>query len=164
MKTSSLFQKYLLFLAFSLLTTLPSMAQVDLGLRFGEPSGLDLKFGLNKKTALNVVAGGNFRGRNGYGGGYTVMVAHHWLKSTNTTGLNWYWGLGGLVASRDYYWDGRERDRYTALALVVPFGLDYKINGAPVVLFGELTPGADVVPAGVFLGASLGVRLRLSDL
>lgn len=141
-------------------------AQVALGLRFGEPSGLDARFGMGKTNALNVAFGYNYRNRDRWSAG--AMVAYHWIKDTRSPGLKWYYGVAGLVSSRTYrtyrWWREEDEARFVALTLAIPVGLQYDFNGAPIQLFGEVLPGADILPGDLYLGASIGIRLQLDKL
>lgn len=157
--------KILLLVGVLLVLVLPhqSKAQVALGLRLGEPSGLNARFGLGKQHALDVTLGGGYRWSSAWG--YNLMANYLWIRPTGTSGLTWYYGIGGVV--RTGYWFRRNPNdfdgAYTAFGANIPVGIDYKVSGSAFHVFGELNPGIMIGEywTPVYLGGGLGVRIDL---
>jgi len=161
----------LALLAFTLLGGMAhqAKAQVNLGLRFGYPTGLDATFGTGNNQELNLALGGFWGGRDRDGSrdlyGYNFMVAYHWKRNLRPVGLKWYYGLAGVVSRSNYRYGRRDyQDDFTGFAVGIPLGLEYSFDGAPIQLFAEIIPGIDINYGGLFTGGGLGIRLMLDKL
>ena len=153
----------LVFCAAVLLCSVSTTSQAQhknwaIGLRLGEPAGLNVKKYIGKNNALdiNIGAYGNFYGnRRNWGKGAAIMVNYLWQKHIpDAKGLQWYYGLGGQIGFRkDYWWD---KNKYTyeyysdetrlSLGATGMIGLEWFIPKAPISLFVDVTPYVEVVP------------------
>ena len=146
-----------------------------IGLRFGSPSGLDIKHYMGK-NAWQLTIGSGLYGvydppNGGYRSGYigfSAMFNYLWRKDwPNARGLQYYYGFGGLATTRQYYrkdWKKNYPDdpyeRRLGLGLTGALGIEYFVPAAPISLFVELNPYVEVVPYPFYtgLGASIGGR------
>ncbi|EAY27042.1 hypothetical protein [Microscilla marina] len=144
-----------------------------LGLRVGEPTGLNIKKYLGGKNALEFNIGSNgwgySRGRRYWKGEFRrslVIGANYlWqLSAGNTQGLDLYFGFGGQLSSRRY-WDRDINREENALGVGVTgvFGLEYFISASPVSIFLDFGPYIELAPAAgwAWIDAALGVRFNL---
>ncbi len=143
-----------------------AQAQVAVGIRGGNPSGITAKFYTGKSNAIDVIVGLNYGGRERNGDrnlyGYSLSADYQWIKRTNTTGLDWYYGLGASVGrSNYYYWKDEYRDDFYQFAILGALGLEYVIPSSPIQIFGELNPGVDLIPGGIYFGGGIGIRIKL---
>lgn len=145
------------------------------GLRLGEPTGLNVKKYMGKSNALDINLGayGNFYGdrRGGWGKGAVVMVNYLWQKRIpDAQGLQWYYGLGGQIGFRKYYWWDKNQYKYeyyteetrVSLGATGMIGLEWFIPKAPVSLFVDATPYIEIVPSifGINFQAGIGGRFN----
>lgn len=141
------------------------------GLRAGEPTGLNIKKYLGGKNAIEINLGRNgwgyYRGRNYWRGEFrnsiVLGVNYLWQKGTKTQGLDLYYGFGGQLSSRRY-WDrddSRERDAI-GFGLTGVFGLEYFIADTPLSAFLDFGPYLELVPATAWINidAAIGVRIN----
>jgi hypothetical protein len=146
-----------------------------IGLRLGDPSGLNIKkyFGRGNAFDLNIGSYGNFYGRSrGYRGGYygnagiAIMGNYLWQKDiTNANGLTWYYGLGGMFSSRRYYVYDSSRRVYTsnvALGATAMVGLEYFIPNTPISIFGDISAYVEIVPAPFWMNLPVGIGGRFN--
>jgi hypothetical protein len=149
-----------------------------IGIRLGEPAGLNVKKYIGKSNALdiNIGAYGNFYGQRAYKDGYwrkgaAVMVNYLWQKQIpGAKGLQWYYGLGGQVGFRKYYWWDKSRYNYeyyaeetrVSLGITGMIGLEWFIPKAPISLFVDATPYIEIVPSvfGINFQGGIGGRLN----
>lgn len=145
-----------------------------LGLKFGDPSGITLKNYMGSGNAWDLTVGRSFRSskRNDYyygNGGLSATFTYQWRKNlANTSGLEWYYGIGAQVSSRRYYkkyngyWVTNEYDNKIALGVVGVIGLEYAFSEAPFSLFLEATPYVELAPSTMWIDmqGSLGARFR----
>ncbi len=141
-----------------------------LGLRFGSPTAFTLKRYLSERNALDINLGVGQRAwrDNSYGRyrntGFSAMVNYLWRQDVGgASGLEFYYGVGGLLSVRSYYYDDRRNDVYNTragLGVTGAVGLEYFIPRAPISLFLEANPYVEVFPAPfwVNLGGALGGR------
>ena len=142
------------------------------GLRLGEPTGINVKRYLGKENALDINVGsyGSIYGgrayRNGYYRGVSFMVNYLWQRDiSNANGLQWYYGLGGLLTSRRYYYVSNKRDYYEnniALGATGMIGLEYFIPNTPISLFADLSPYVELFPAAFFVNLPAGLGGRFN--
>ena len=146
-----------------------------IGLRFGSPSGLDIKHYIHKR-AWQLTIGSGLYGvydppNGGYRSGYigfSAMFNFLWRQDfAQVSGLQYYYGFGGLISSRQYYrkdWRTQSlNDRYVTrlgLGATGAVGIEYFIPAAPIALFVELNPYLELIPYPFYtgLGASIGGR------
>lgn len=145
------------------------------GIRFGEPTALNVKKYIGKGNALdiNIGSSGSFYGRRSYRNGYydnagfALMINYLWQKKTNSSGLQWYYGLGGQLTSRRYYYykSGRnyyEYDSNISLGVTGMIGLEYFIPSTPISLFVDASPYLEIFPAPFFLSLQAGLGGRIN--
>ncbi|QHT70131.1 hypothetical protein GXP67_27530 [Rhodocytophaga rosea] len=146
-----------------------------IGLRLGDPSGLNIKkyFGKNNAFDLSIGSYGNFYGRgrsyrSGYYGnaGIAIMGNYLWQKNIpNANGLTWYYGLGGMFSSRRYYvYDSSKRvySSNVALGATATIGLEYFIPNTPISFFGDVSAYVEIVPAPFWINLPLGIGGRFN--
>jgi hypothetical protein len=161
----------LLALAIALSFGQTAFAQKDtwgLGLRFGSPTAFTAKRYIGTKNALDInVGNGPFAVYdNNYGpyrnNGFSVMINYLWRKPvTDAQGLEFYYGIGGMLSARSYYYDNKNQYRTRGgLGVTGALGLEYFIPKAPIALFAEVNPYLEVFPAPFWinLGAGIGGR------
>lgn len=91
-----------------------------------------------------------------FGNGATVLQAMYQYHQpvNNAPGLQWYLGLGGMVA-----FPNRGRDTY--FGIVPAAGLDYKLDNIPIALFADWRPKFMLYDGNnEFLAARFGFGLR----
>jgi hypothetical protein len=156
------------------------------GLRLGDPAGLNVRkyFGDNA-LEVNLGSTGMFYGGEsraysykGYGGyrasGIALGVNYIGQKSLGgIEGLEWYWGLGGQLSSRrfyyyddDFYKNGYYHAGYyqtrVALGANVLAGLEWTIPSTPISLFTDLGLHIEIVPSPFWVNVPLGVGGRFN--
>jgi hypothetical protein len=167
-------KKLFLLLAIALLLGHASFAQKDtwgLGLRLGSPSAFTAKKYIGTRNALdiNVGQGPYAVYDNSYGAyhnsGFSVMINYHWRQPVkNGDGLQFYYGIGGMLSARSYYYDNRDRYRTRGgLGVTGAIGLEYFFLSTPIALFLEANPYVEVFPSPFWInvGGALGVRYIL---
>jgi hypothetical protein len=107
----------------------PARADFGLGLFLGEPTGLDLKIGLNHRSALDVVLGfSTFRdGRDGYGH-LTYLVTPVVAQGEAVT-VPVRLGIGGAIY-------GPSGD--LSVAVRAPFEVGLRLRRTPLEFYGEI--------------------------
>jgi hypothetical protein len=141
-----------------------------IGLRLGEPAGLNVKKYIGKSNALdmNIGAYGNFYGnrKGAWGKGVVVMVNYLWQKRIpDAQGLQWYYGLGGQIGFRKYGWVDKGyymEDTRVSLGATGIIGLEWFIPNAPISLFVDATPYIEIVPSifGINFQGGIGGRFN----
>jgi hypothetical protein len=139
------------------------------GLRFGEPSGVTAKkyFSESSGLELSVGTGGYiYRPSRGNGryqqGGLAVMVNYHIMHDIGEVdGLQWYFGFGGTMKVREYYYDG-SGDIETRLGLAVNgvAGLEYTLEDLPISFFLDIIPNLEMFPTFFAPGFDSGIGAR----
>ena len=170
----------LLVLGFS--TVNAQQKQWAIGLRLGEPTGINVKKYFGKSHALDLSLGGwgyVYGGRNrdyrdGYRNGGVVLMGNYlWQKPIkNAKGLQWYYGLGGQLSSTRYYEGYYSNNKYyyrddvyrnnVALGLTVPIGLEWFIPNSPISLFGDVTGYVELFPAPFWINLQGGLGGRFN--
>lgn len=137
-----------------------------IGLRFGSPSAFTVKhyFGQNAWD-LSVGTGyhsfynhpnGRYRGL-----GFSAMFNYLWRRDIDrSSGVEWYYGIGGLLTNRTYYRDNDRTDSYFGVGATGALGLEWFIPNAPISLFLEANPYVEVLPSPFYitLGGGIGGR------
>lgn len=155
----------------STLAWAPAHAQSDkwgIGLRFGSPTSLTIKRYMTERNALDINIGSGpyavYDNRYGAyrGVGFSLMVNYLWRQNIdNAPGLEFYYGVGGLLSARSYYYDNRDRYRTNAgLGLTGALGLEYFIPKAPISLFIEANPYVEAFPAPFWITVGGGIGGR----
>jgi hypothetical protein len=124
---------------------------IGLGLMVGEPSGLNVKYWLNRTLALDAAAGGSFHDDSNFYVHGDLLVHKFDLIPVPQGQMPVY--IGGGVFAR--FRDGRDNQ----VGLRVPVGVSYMFEQKPVDIFMEVAPGLEVAPSarGDFTGGA-GVR------
>jgi hypothetical protein len=124
---------------------------VGLGIKLGSLSGLTAKFFLSDANALDITVGrtyvNDYRGYE-YDYGLAVSGTYQWRRKFAPQGLEWNYGIGGLVSNRYYsYRDKRREDgSRVGLGLLGTIGIEYFIPRSPIDLFIEAQPYLEVTP------------------
>ncbi len=119
------------------------------GFMVGEPTGVSIKNWNNEFTALAIGAAWSLSDRSEAVHLHTDFLIHSWFHDTDTTGLNFYYGLGARVIFED---DPNFGARF-------PLGLNYVFETIPFDLFVEAVPILDFAPDVVFAGnGAFGMR------
>jgi hypothetical protein len=168
----------LFFLHFALYIAKAQYNNWAVGFQLVEPSGVNLRKYFGENKALDISAGtyGLFYGRDrayrkGFyqNAGWSVRATYLWhtalFKSEQFRG---YYGFGGQVNSRRYYFDSRNTPgvkEYTntiSLGGVGHAGAEYFVNNSPLSVFLEVGIYAEVVPAPLFLHPQGGIGVRFN--
>jgi hypothetical protein len=117
-----------------------------IGLRGGFSNGLTIKHFTGSKSAIEVILDTRWRGFEITG----LYEIHN--QAFNTTGLKWYYGIGGHVGfyNGDYtykYW-GATGTTYTVVGIDGILGMEYSFNEIPINI------GLDWKPAFNLIGYS----------
>ncbi|WP_428658256.1 hypothetical protein [Runella sp.] len=174
-------KKLLLILFFVSFAFLPSMAQYNnwaVGFQLVEPSGLNLRkyFGENKALDVSFGTYGLFYGRDrkyrkGFyqNAGFSLRANYLWHKGLfKAEKLHVYYGFGGQINSRRYYFDSRNAPglkEYTNNISLGGSGLagaEYFVGNSPLSLFLEGGLYIELIPDIFYLHpqASVGVRFN----
>lgn len=170
----------IVFLALTATETQAQQQDWAVGLRLGDPVGVNVRkyFGSGNALDMNIGSSGYWYGgrgrdyRDGYRqSGLAVLVNYVWQKDfPNADGLQWYYGLGGQFTTgrySRYYNDGtpgrpfREEYRISAaLGATGVIGLEYFISDTPISVFAEAGLYLEIVPAPFWLSvpAAIGGR------
>lgn len=158
------------------------------GLRLGDPAGINVRkyMGSNNALELNLGNTGMFYGGRsraysykGYGGyrgsGLALQVNYIWQNPISSVdGLEWYWGLGGQLSSRRFYYlDDEFYKKYSfrsagyyetraSLGATGVIGLEWMIPDTPVSLFTDLGLYLEIVPAPFWLNVPVGIGGRFN--
>jgi hypothetical protein len=155
-----------------------------IGIRLGEPAGLNVKKYFGKGNALDMTLGssGAFYGgesRNYHYGDYdgyrksgiALQVNYEWQKALKgVDGLQWYVGVGGMVSSRrfyyrhyynknNWYWDNANR---VALGATGILGLEWFIPQTPISLNADLGLYMELFPATAWFNVPVGIGGRFN--
>jgi len=123
---------------------------VGVGLIVGEPTGVSLKYWLDRSTAIDAALAVN--GPFQFHADYLV----HSNKSITPSELKgrfpWYYGIGGRI----------KNSHETEVGVRVPVGISYLFADAPLDLFAEVAPVVDVAPTvRLGLNGAAGIRFYL---
>jgi hypothetical protein len=159
----------------------PTFAQYNnwaVGFQLVEPSGINARkyFGENKALDVSFGTYGLFYGRDrkyrkGYyqNAGFSLRATYLWHTSLfKKEQLRAYYGFGGQINSRRYYFDSRnapglkEYDNSIALGGAGVAGAEYFVSSSPLSIFLETGLYVELVPAIFYLHpqASIGVRFN----
>lgn len=130
----------------------PARADIGVGLFVGEPTGVTVKIGLERRTALELLGGWNTwdDGRGAYG--HITFLAQLFAARGSSVIVPFRLGIGGAV------YDAGPDD--IGVAARAPLQIAFVFTGAPVELYGELALRLQAVPDGdVDLDGGLGFRI-----
>ena len=148
-----------------------------IGLRLGEPSGINVKkyFGKGHALDINLGAYGTFYGQRAYKNGYwhkgaALMANYLWQKDIpGAKGLSWYYGLGGQLAFRKYYYwaDNKyytyyEEETRVSLGATGMIGIEFFIPKTPISLFADASPYIELFPDAFDLNLQGGIGGRFN--
>lgn len=140
-------------LVLAILCGRPRDARADfgIGLFLGEPTGLDLKIGLSRKTALDIVLGAtSFRDGAASYGHVTYLITVVAARGSSVI-VPLRLGIGAAVY-------GVVEDN-TGLAVRVPFELGFRFRRTPVEIYLEITPKVELIDDPDFnLDGGIGIR------
>ncbi|MES2733107.1 MAG: hypothetical protein V4714_15270 [Bacteroidota bacterium] len=166
-------------LALFFTVAIPSYAQQKswaIGLRLGDPTGLNVKkyFGKDHALDINIGAYGGLYGvnrsyRNGNyrNAGFAVMINYLWQKPVgDAKGLKWYFGLGGQVTSRRYYYYYKNNYDYyennVSTGITGMIGLEYFIPKSPISVFVDASPYIELFPSAFAPNIQVGIGGRVN--
>jgi hypothetical protein len=161
--------KKLFFIA--LITLLSSAAYAQewgIGLKGGLPSGISVKRYISARNAFDVTLGRNFYNYDyndrRYRGAFTLTATYQWRQPiSGAKGLEFYYGVGGMLSSRRYYAKNRFPEEYeynAGLAVAGAAGIEYFFSEVPITLLLEITPTIEIFPDPLRtgLGPAIGAR------
>lgn len=132
----------------------PARADFGLGLFLGEPTGLDLKIGLNHRSALDVVLGFSTfgDGRDGYG--HLTYLVTPVVAQGDAVTVPVRIGIGGAIY-------GPSGD--LSVAVRAPFEVGLRLRRTPLEFYGEIALALVFVDPGndVFFDVQGGLGFRL---
>ena len=143
-------------------TNVLAQEQLGLGLIVGEPTGLSVKYWLDKEHALDGAVAWSFWDDDGL----QLHADYLWhlfdlLDESDDEGrLPVYFGLGGRLKFKDDdegRWHNDDDDVFFGIR--VPLGISYMLQDPPIDVFVEIAPVLDVVP-DVELDLNLALGLR----
>lgn len=141
-----------------------STYKTAIGVRAGETSGLTVKQFIGGPNALEGIFGVWHHGLS------ATLLYERYAPAFNVSGMNWYYGIGGHAAfstGRSYYYHRGHRHEYYrdggfGLGIDGVFGLEYKVNNAPIAVSLDLKPYAEVVTnGGLWMSLDPGLGLKV---
>lgn len=131
------------------------------GVRALGTSGLSIKHFTKHATAFEGIVGF-------YPNSFSVtLMVERYSPAFDVAGLNWYYGLGGHMASRSDFgrYDGRYRRETSELGLGVDgiFGIEYKIERIPIAVSLDFKPFLEVATDGhAFMALDPGLGIKVT--
>jgi hypothetical protein len=112
----------------------PARAEVGIGIFVGQPTGLDLKLDLQRKTALDIVAGWKgFEDRNHDGYAHLTFLVNLGNARGSSIVVPFRLGIGGAV------WDrGGDFGDDINVAVRAPFEVGIRFRRTPLEIYGEV--------------------------
>ena len=112
----------------------PARAEIGIGLFVGQPTGLDLKLDLQRKTALDIVAGWKgFEDRNHDGYAHLTFLVNLGNARGRSIVVPFRLGIGGAV------WDrGGDFGDDINVAVRAPFEVGIRFRRTPLEIYGEV--------------------------
>ncbi len=166
-----LFLFFFILLYAGLFNTQAQTKNWAVGARFGEPTGINVKkhFGGN---ALDITLGfggyGYNNNRNYWRGEYrrstVLMVNYLWQKPiASVNGLDVYYGVGGQIGNRRYYYKDRDREEGALnLGVTGALGVEWFIPQTPISVFVEVGPYLEIIPSSLWLWFDSGLGIRVN--
>lgn len=131
-----------------------------IGISLGSPSGLNGKYFVSDKAAIEGIVGWSLNKWSNSIGLTALYQIHN--VAFDVPELLWYYGIGGHVgvASWDEDGDPRTDEGSTAwIGLDLVIGIEYTIPNAPINFSLEAVPGINLLPdTSPGIGANLGIR------
>ena len=144
-------KRLILLTAFALIAATSGSAQergFGLGVTFGEPTGLSLKYWVSRQNAVDGGLAWSFRG-DGFFHMHADYLWHFPDAIHSSERFPLYVGIGGRIRF----------DNPARIGVRIPFGLAWWPTGVPLDVFLELAPILDLAPATEFeLNGAIGVR------
>jgi len=141
--------------------SVPVKDQLGVGVIVGEPTGLSLKYWLDKEHAIDGAAAWSFWDGNGFQL-HADYLWHNFDLLGEPSGLDGklpiYYGVGARLKFRD---DKRKHDDNsdTVFGIRIPVGISCLCDNKPFDLFVEIAPIPDLTP-DVELSFSIAVGMR----
>ncbi len=107
----------------------PARADVGLGVFLGEPTGLDLKVGLDHRSALDIVLGFTRLSSNADGYGHVTYLVTPLVAQGDAVTVPLRVGIGGAVF-------GTSND--LAVAIRAPLEVGLRLRRSPIEFYGEI--------------------------
>ncbi|RAU82642.1 hypothetical protein [Pontibacter arcticus] len=161
------FIRFTFTLAFMLSLALGAQAQsgysTGIGFRGGAASGLTVKHFIKSDAAIEGILSSSFRYR---GATVTVLYEKH-AQAFNTSGLQWYYGLGGHLGfyeGRYYYhkkhkrYDEHYHDNVVGFGIDGILGLEYYLKDIPFTVGADIKPYINIPSGGGYWDSALHVR------
>lgn len=127
-----------------------------LGVIVGEPTGLSLKYWLDKEHAIDGAAAWSFAENDSFQLHADYLI--HDYELLNSDDLPFYYGLGARLKFKDDEGSGRNRNE-AIFGIRAPLGITYLFEDAPLDLFFELVPILDLSPdVELDINAAIGLR------
>lgn len=130
--------------------------QTGIGLRAGAFSGLTVKHFVNTSHAIEGIVSSRWEGIDIAG-----LYEFH-QPAFNTSGLNWYYGVGAHIG----FWDGghkhfdRDGDNHTILGINGILGLEFNFSQAPINLSLDWMPTFNVTGDDEFWADGVALSIR----
>ncbi|WP_240675986.1 hypothetical protein [Botryobacter ruber] len=131
-----------------------------IGIRGGVASGLTIKHFIKSDAAIEGIISSRFKYR---GTVITVLYEKH-AQAFNTSGLLWYYGLGGHIGFHDgrYYYDKHHKyyydDHVWGVGVDGILGLEYFIKDIPFTIGADIKPYINLNGGGGYWDSALHVR------
>ncbi len=113
---------------------------IGIGGIFGEPTGVSVKYWLDRTTALDAAFALSLANNNPFQfhADYLIHGASLNTNSSEAKGkLPWYYGIGVRV---------KNRNNESNLGIRAPLGITYLVSEVPVDIFAEVVPVLDLKP------------------
>lgn len=110
------------------------------GVTFGEPIGVDMKYWLNETVAVDGAMGWSLHNHADLYLQSDILWHDFHLLRVSRGQLPVYAGIGALVRFRHDNLDNQAGIRF-------PIGISYMFNNAPVDIFAEIGPAIDLAPS-----------------
>jgi hypothetical protein len=127
---------------------------VGVGIIVGEPTGVSVKYWLDKSTAIDGALAVSLSDNNPFQfhADYLIHSSSSITSSEVKGRFPWYYGIGGRI----------KNDHETVVGVRVPVGITYLFSDAPLDLFAEIAPVLDVAPTvRLGLNGAAGIRFYL---
>lgn len=125
---------------------------LGIGVMIGEPSGLSVKYWLDKSTAIDGGAAWSMNNDRGFQIHADYLIHKFDLIAVSGGSAPVYYGIGGRLTSGNNNHDGR-------LGVRIPIGVAYIPSSIPFDFFVELAPIVDLIPeTSAEINLSIGAR------
>lgn len=129
-----------------------------LGVVVGEPTGFSAQHRIDQKSSMNFILAYSFNSWFQISGDYIFYFPQLWQKVTQSNSHVMPYLGGGIALGAITTKNATDS---IALAVRVPFGLEYLIPDTALRVFGELVPSMRFVPStGLFLQGGVGIRIH----